>query len=220
MKKIAIVLAGCGVFDGAEIHESVLTMLYLRKTGHEYFCFAPNRPQYHVIDHTKEQPVEYESRNILIEGARIARGEIKKIEEYNPSDFDALIFPGGFGVAKNFFSFVFDGINCTIQYDIEKVIRDTNKQGKPIGAMCISPVLIVRSFKGSPIKPVVTIGNVPELIEAIEKMGGEHRECKVDEICVDEKNHIVTCPAYTIANNIAEAASGIEKLVNKIIEIC
>jgi len=218
MKQFAIVLAGCGVFDGAEIHEAVITMLNIKQAGCKYYCFTPARNQYHVVDHLTEEPVAGENRNILIESARIARGEIKKLEEYTPSDFDGLLLPGGFGVAKNFFSYAIDGIKCNIQDDIKAVIINTHKLGKPIGAMCISPLLLVRAFQGTDIKPIVTLGNDPTLIKAVEYMGGVHKICNADNICVDEKNKLATTPAYTLANDIAEAAAGIEKLINKMIE--
>jgi enhancing lycopene biosynthesis protein 2 len=155
----------------------------------------------------------------LIESARIARSEIKKLKDYAPSDFDGLLLPGGFGVAKNFFSFAIDGIKCTIQDDIKEVIVNTHKFGKPIGAMCISPLLIVCAFQDTDIKPKVTLGNDRTLANAVESMGGIYETCTVDNIFVDEKNKLVTTPAYTMADNIAEAAVGIEKLIDKIIEL-
>jgi enhancing lycopene biosynthesis protein 2 len=220
MKKIAVVLAGCGVYDGAEIHESVITMLKLKRLGCDYQCFAPDKPQAHVVDHISGQPVEGEGRSVLVESARIARGEIKALSEYRPDDFNALIFPGGFGVAKNLFTFAFEGADCSLDAEVQKAILDTHAAGKPIGAICISPVLMARAFRDTGIKIRVTAGTSDELRHAVMAMGADFIALPVDQICVDEANKIISCPAYTIANDIAEAASGIEKLVNKIVQMC
>ncbi|MEF8849012.1 MAG: isoprenoid biosynthesis glyoxalase ElbB [Candidatus Thermoplasmatota archaeon] len=219
MKKIAVVLAGCGVKDGSEIHESVITLLQLKKHNLDYQCFSLDKKQHHVIDHTKNKPVKNENRNMLTESARIARGEIKKIDEYNPADYDALIFPGGFGVAKNLFTYAIDGLECKIDEKIKKAIIETHRKEKPIGAICISPLLITRAFQDLDITPEVTIGNGEQLMDDVEKIGGKPIPKKVYQIHYDEKNKIVTTPAYTIAKDIAEAASGIEKLVEKIVDL-
>lgn len=219
MKKIAVVLAGCGLKDGSEIHESVITLLSLKRNNADYVCFAPNKNQYHTIDHSKDSIVEDEKRNILIESARIARGEIRDLKEYNPDDFDAVIFPGGFGVAKNLFTFAIDGVDCKIDSLVEKTILDTIEAGKPIGAICISPLLVVRALRDSNIKAKVTVGNSIDLMNAVKKMNGIPVEKKVDEIYFDETNNIVSTPAYTIGKDIFEVSCGIEKLVEKIIKI-
>ena len=219
MKKIAVALAGCGVKDGSEIHESVLTLLSIIKNNAEYVCFAPDKDQYHVVNHTKNEPVDGNKRNMLIEGARIARGEIKDLEEYDPKEFDAIVFPGGLGVAKNLFTYAIDGVDCKIDSLVEKTILDQIESGKPIGAICISPLLIARALRDSNLKPKLTVGDREELMEAVKAMGGIPIEKKVDEIYYDEVNNIVSTPAYTIGKDISEVNSGIEKLVKKIIEI-
>lgn len=219
MKKVAVVLAGCGSKDGSEIHEAVTTLLALKRNNADYVCFSINKNQHHVVDHTKDEPLAKENRNMLIESARIARGEIKDLKEYKPEDFDALIFPGGFGVAKNLFTYALDGVECKIDSLVEKTILDTRAAGKPIGAICISPLLVTRAFRDSNIKPKVTVGKGEDLIEAVKKLGGIPEKKEVDEICYDEVNKIVSAPAYTIGENISEVASGIEKLVKKIVEI-
>jgi len=219
MKKIAVLLAGCGVKDGSEIHESVVTLLSLKRNNVDYFCFSLDKNQYHVVDHTKNKPVESESRNMLIEAARISRGEIKDLKDYNPKDFDALIIPGGLGVAKNLFTYALDGSECKIDSLVEQKILDTIESGKPIGAICISPLLVVRALKDSNLKSKVTVGDKEELMTAVKKMGGVPIEKKVDEIYFDEVNKIISTPAYTIGKDISEVASGIEKLVEKIIVI-
>ena len=219
MKKIAVVLAGCGVKDGSEIHEAVATLLAIKKNNADYICFAPNKSQYNVVNHSINKTVENENRNMLVESARISRGKIKDLKEYNQDDFDALVFPGGFGVAKNLFTYALDGVECKIDSQVEKMILDTIEKDKPIGAICISPLLVARALRDSNLKPKVTMGNREDLMEAVKAMGGIPVEKKVNEIYYDEVNKIVSTPAYTIGKNIAEIYSGIEKLVEKIIEI-
>ena len=219
MKKIAVVLAGCGVKDGSEIHEAVATLLAIKKNNADYICFAPNKSQYNVVNHSINKTVENENRNMLVESARISRGKIKDLKEYNPDDFDALVFPGGFGVAKNLFTYALDGVECKIDSQVEKMILDTIEKDKPIGAICISPLLVARALRDSNLKPKVTMGNREDLMEAVKAMGGIPVEKKVNEIYYDEVNKIVSTPAYTIGKNIAEIYSGIEKLIEKIIEI-
>jgi len=170
MKKIAVVLSGNGVFDGAEIHESTLTLLAIARHGVQYQCFAPDINQAHVVNHITGEEMP-EIRNVMVEAARIARGNIKPLNEYNPADFDAIIFPGGFGVAKNLCTFAFDGVDCVVIPEAEKAIRDTVAANKPVGALCISPVLITKVLSDVE----VTIGNDEGTASAIKKMGGTHK---------------------------------------------
>src|SRR5680860_591734 len=193
MKKIAVVLAGNGVFDGAEIHEATLTLLSIARNGAEYQCFAPDINQAHVVNHITGE-VMPETRNVLIEAARIARGNIKPLSEYNSSEFDALVFPGGFGVAKNLCTFAFDGVDCKVNSDVEAAIRSTIVAEKPIGALCISPVLIAKVIGDVE----VTIGQDKETIDAIETFGATHLKTSHGEIVVDEKYKIVTTPCYML----------------------
>lgn len=216
MKKVAVLLAGCGVYDGSEIHESVVTLLSIVRAGHSYHCFAPDRPQKQVIDHLTQQEMD-EERNMLTEAARIARGDIEPLSEYSPQDYDALIIPGGSGVAKNLFTYALDGVDCQIEPDVQKAIVDTHAAGKPIGAICISPLLVVRAFTGTAVTPTVTLGDSQHYADAVRHLGGRHEKRAVDDICIDQKNNIVTCPAYTVARTIAEAAAGIEKLVAEVL---
>ncbi len=218
MKKIAVVLSGCGVNDGAEIHESVVTLLAIKRNGAEYTCFAPDKNQFHVIDHVKGAPAE-ETRNVLTESARIARGDIKPLSDYNPADFDALVFPGGFGAAKNLFTFAVDGLDCKIDSTVKDAILKTNAAGKTIGAMCIAPALLAKAFEGSGKSIHVTIGEDAGVAEAIETMGAKHEKKAVTETCVDEDNKIVTAPAYMATSDIADAATGIEKLVASVVKM-
>ncbi|MEZ5357832.1 MAG: isoprenoid biosynthesis glyoxalase ElbB [Candidatus Zixiibacteriota bacterium] len=218
MKKIAVVLSGCGVNDGAEIHESVVTLLAIKRNGAEYTCFAPDKPQYHVVDHVKGEPVK-ESRNVLTEAARIARGDIKPLSAYKPADFDALVFPGGFGAAKNLFTFAIDGLDCSIDGQVKDAIMKTNAAGKPIGAMCIAPALLAKAFEGSGKSITITIGQDDGVAGAVEKMGAKHEKRKVTEACIDSANKIVTAPAYMINADISLVATGIEKLVEHVVKM-
>jgi len=214
MKKIAVVLAGSGVYDGAEIHESVLTLLAIARHGAQYQCFAPDIDQAHVINHLTgaEMP---ETRNVLTEAARIARGNIKSLAEYNASDFDALIFPGGFGVAKNLCSFAFDGVDCTVNAEVENAIRTTIVAEKPLGALCISPVLIAKVL----VDVEVTIGNEEGAVNAIESFGGTHVQTTHGEIVYDPKYKLVTTPCYMLDATIDQIANGAENVVSKILEL-
>lgn len=214
-KRVAVILSGCGVQDGAEIHESVLTLLRLDQRGVEVQCFAPDIAQHDVINHLtgKEMP---ESRNVLVESARIARSAIKDIREANAEDFDALIMPGGFGVAKNLSNFAFEGIHCSLQPELLTLVEAFAESGKPVGLICISPALAAKIYGPG---VTCTIGNDPDTANAICKMGGNHEECAVDDIVEDSARKLVSTPAYMTAQSISEAAAGINKLVDRVIEL-
>jgi len=215
MMRIAVILSGCGVFDGAEIHESVLTLLALEQEGVAYQCFAPNIPQAHVINHMTGEEMS-EQRNVLIESARVARGNIKDVNEANPDDFDASILPGGFGAAKNLCDFAFKGANCEVNPDVLSFCKAMAKQSKPLGFICIAPAMIPHVYgKGAK----VTIGTDAETAAAIESMGGQHVACPVDEFVVDEEHRVVSTPAYMLAGSVMEAASGITKLVKQVVSM-
>jgi len=214
MKKIAIVLAGCGVYDGAEIHEATLTMLAISQQGASYQCFAPNINQAHVVNHLTGEEMN-ESRNVLVESARIARGNIKDLSEYSPKDYDAIIFPGGFGVAKNLCTFAFDGPDCSVNEVVEKVIRSTVVAEKPVGALCISPALIARIL----VDVEVTIGQDEGTAAAIETMGATHIKTTHGEIVVDEKYKVITTPCYMLNANISQIAEGANNVVAELLKM-
>lgn len=214
MKKIAVVLAGNGVYDGAEIHESTLTLLAIARKGAKYQCFAPDVEQAHVVNHLTGEEMN-EKRNVLVEAARIARGDIKPLSEYEAGDFDAIVIPGGFGAAKNLCTFAFDGADCTVNPDAEKAIRATVAAEKPIGALCISPVIITKIL--GDVK--VTIGQDEGTLQAIEKMGGVHEKTLHGEIVVDDKYKVITTPCYMLESTIDQIADGAEKVVDKIFEM-
>lgn len=216
MKKIAVILSGSGVFDGSEIYESVLTFLRLEHHGVEYQCFAPNVPQLHVINHLTGEVAEGEQRNVLVEAARLARGEIQDLASANPNDFDALIIPGGFGAAKNLSDFAIKGPDCTLNADLVSFARAIHTAGKPVGLICIAPAMTPKLL-GSGIQ--CTIGTDEGVAGAIQTMGGQHQDCSVSDIVIDHEHKVVTTPAYMLAQSISQAASGINKLVDEVIKL-
>ncbi|MFO7827345.1 MAG: isoprenoid biosynthesis glyoxalase ElbB [Bacteroidales bacterium] len=214
MKKIAVVLAGNGVFDGSEIHEATLTLYSIVKNGASYELFAPNIDQYHVINHLTGDEMN-EKRNVLTEAARIARGKINDLAKFKADDYDAIIFPGGFGVAKNLCTFAFDGIDCKVNLDVEKAIRSMSERKKPIGALCIAPVLIAKILGDIEI----TIGQDKDTAKAVKDMGAKHKDTTHGELVVDEKNKIVTTPCYMLDANIGQIGDGANNIVKKILEM-
>lgn len=215
MKQVAVVLSGCGVYDGAEIHEAVLTLLALDRAGAQAVCFAPDKPQLHVINHLSGEEMP-EVRNVLLESARITRGKIQPLSQADAEQLDALIVPGGFGAAKNLSSFAAQGAECSVDPDLSKLIREMHKGSKPMGFMCIAPTLLPKAIE-QPVR--LTIGNDPDLGEVIDAMGGEPVICPVDDIVVDIENKVVTTPAYMLAQSIGEAARGIDKLVSRVLDL-
>lgn len=213
--KFAVVLSGCGVYDGSEIHEAVLTLLAIDRQGGTYQCFAPNRPQMHVVNHLTGQPAE-ESRNVLVESARIARGEIKDLAQFNPAEFDALVFPGGFGAAKNLCSFAVDGPDCSVDPATETAVKAMTTAGKPIGALCIAPALMAKIL-GNNVH--VTIGNDPGTAQAIESMGAKHQTAGHGQVVVDQKHKLVTSPCYMLDATISQIADGAENTIKTLLEL-
>jgi len=219
MKKAAVVLSGCGYLDGAEIQEAVLTLLYLDILGVKIICAAPDIQQYHTINHITSSPMESGNRNVLLESARIARGDIIPLTKLSVKDFDALIFPGGFGVAKNLCTFGLKGPDCEIEQTVKKIILDALRARKPLGLICIAPALAAKAVEGTEFKLKLTIGNDPGTAKAIESLGAKHINCPVDDIVYDEQNKVVSTPAYMLGPSVAAIAKGIEKLVNKVISL-
>ncbi|BBO88126.1 isoprenoid biosynthesis glyoxalase ElbB [Desulfosarcina ovata] len=215
-KKVGVLLSGCGVFDGSEIHEAVLTLLFLDRLGVEIVCMAPDIPQAHVVNHLTQEEMK-ETRNVLLESARIARGEIKNLKDVKSANLDALIIPGGFGAAKNLSEFAFKGPGGAVNLDVSRLLDDMLSDRKPIGALCIAPATVGMALKDH--SPTLTVGTHEETIQALESMGVKHKTCMADEIVFDEKNRIVTTPAYMIGPGIKDVAQGIEKLVEKIVSM-
>lgn len=219
MPKIGVVLSGCGHLDGAEIQESVLTLLALDRAGVEVQIMAPNTDQLHVVDHLTGTESEGEVRNVLVESARIARGNIKEINEVEASDLDALIFPGGFGVAKNLSDYAMTGADCTVDPSILDLASKVHASGKPIGAICIAPAMLSKVLEKSGVSSKITIGTDKNTSSDINKMGQNHITCPVNEMVVDKKTKVVSTPAYMDGKSIGEVADGIEKLVNEVISL-
>ena len=217
-KKIGVILSGCGVYDGSEIHESVITLLAIDRAGAEAVCMAPNIDQMHVINHLTGEPAEGETRNVLVESARIARGNIKDTATVKVADFDALILPGGFGAAKNLCDFAVNGPDCSVNPDVARLVKETVAAKKPLAAVCIAPALLAKVL-GPINSPALTIGTDQGTAGALNKMGAKHVDCPVKETVVDRENRIVSSPAYMLAGSISEAAAGIEKTVQELIDM-
>lgn len=215
-KKVAVILAGCGVQDGSEIYETTLTLLRLDQLGIEVQCFAPDMEQHHVINHLTGEPDDSERRNVLIESARLARGDIAPLDTLKADAFGAVIIPGGFGVAKNLCDFATKGDRLEVIDALQTSVAAFHAQEKPIGLVCISPVMAPRLL-GEGV--AVTVGNDPGVAGAINAMGGLHRSCPVDDIVVDFDNRLVSTPAYMKAERLSEAAKGIFQLVERVSEM-
>lgn len=215
-KRVGVLLSGCGVFDGSEIHEAVLTLLFLNRAGAAPVCMAPNANQLHVINHLTQEIIA-EDRNVLMESARICRGDITDIESITARQLDALIIPGGFGAVKNLSNFAVAGPQAQVHPQVDRLLNEMTAAAKPIGAMCIAPATLTKALAN--LHPEVTIGTDPGTAGAIKTMGGTHHVCQVDQIVVDSSRKIVTTPAYMHDATIAEVSIGIEKLVIKVLEL-
>ena len=216
MSKVAVVLAGCCVYDGSEINEAVLTLLSLEQQGASYQCFAPDIDQMHVVNHLTGEPMAGERRNVLVEAARIARGNINDLATATVSEFDALIVPGGFGAAKNLCNFAVAGADMAVQADFLQFARAFHQAGKPIGLICIAPVMSA-AICGAGAQ--CTIGTDVDTARAIEAMGGKHLNCPVSEARVDAQRKLVTTPAYMLAGGVAEAYTGISACVKEVLAL-
>lgn len=221
MPKVAVVLSGCGKGDGSEIHESVSVLIHLSRLGAKYACFAPDQPQASVVNHLTGRPTG-ETRNALVEAARIARGEIAPLAELDPDAFDAVVFPGGFGAAKNLCTFAEDGPECRVNADVERVIKGFHTRRKPIGLCCIAPVIgarVLGTGRGGP-GCRVTIGSDPGVSAAIAKMGATNVPARATEAVVDEAQRVVTTPAYMCDAPVHEVYEGIGKMVERVVRMC
>jgi enhancing lycopene biosynthesis protein 2 len=212
MKKFAVVLSGCGVYDGAEIHEAVLTLLAIDRAGASYQCFAPEMLQHHVINHLDGTEMA-EKRDVLVESARIARGNIKPLSAFVASDYDALLFPGGFGAAKHLCNWAFEGDDCQVNADVEKAVLAMNNAGKPIGAMCIAPVILAKLFRGASL----TTGHDPASGGFIENCGNKSVSATHGEVIYDAEKKIFTTPCYMLDASISQIAAGTENIVQMMI---
>jgi len=213
-QNVAVILAGCGVYDGSEIQEVVLALLALHKQGASVRCFAPNISQMHVIDHQSGEPME-PSRNVLVEAARITRGAVSDLATYDTASFDALVLPGGFGAAKNLSDFAVKGADCTVNEQVAKAVLSTKEAGKVIGAMCIAPVILARLIPGV----TITLGDDGDAAKGAEKMGANHKVASHGEVVVDHANKVVTTPAYMLDANISQIEEGASALIEHVLAI-
>lgn len=216
MPKVALVLSGCGHLDGAEIRETVLSLLYLDQAGASVEIYAPDKAQHHVVNHLNGQEAPSEARNVLTESARIARGTIQPLSALNVDAHDALILPGGYGAAKNLSDFAFKGADCTLDPDMARVIQAFYAQQKPIGAICIAPILLAVALRGKGL--VLTIGEDSQVAAAIEALGHQHQPCATDIAALDSANRIATCSAYMREDSLAKVACGIEQVVGSVLQ--
>lgn len=219
--KFAVVLSGCGVFDGSEIHEAVCTMLAIEQSGCTYQCFAPNTWQARTIDHFTGTAVaiagDEDNRNVLAESARIARGNIKDLKEFRADDYDGIVFPGGFGAALNLSDFALNGAECEVNQEVRRALEESYKKEIVIGAMCIAPVVIARVLGKNAIK--LTAGKDEKVSAGLQKMGAESQMCEATEVCVDEDNKIVTTPCYMLATSLREIYDGTRNLIDEMLEL-
>ena len=219
MNKVGVVLSGCGHQDGSEIHEAVFTLHALEKAGAEAIIMAPDMDQFHVINHLNGNEDLSESRNILVESARIARGKVVDVASVSGHQLDALIFPGGTGMAKNIFDYSMAGINCTVISDVQRLVVEILEADKPLGAICIAPVMVAKVLEFLGRTGTVTGGFNDEINNDIKAMGINTIEVGAEEIVIDKENKIVTTPAYVEAKSMNESFTGIEKLVNKVLDM-
>ena len=217
MKRVAVILSGCGVFDGAEIHESVLVLLALDRANAQVICAAPDMPQRDVVNHVTQQVSKTETRHVLAESARIARGAISPVSELKVSELDAVILPGGFGAVKNLSNFAAKGVDFTVHPQVSQVLQEAHRAGKPLGFACIAPAIAAKLFGAE--KVDFTIGTDAATASALEKSGGRHLTCPVQHAVVDRRLKIATTPAYMLAKRITEAEAGINEMVNAVLEM-
>ncbi len=213
-KSIAVILSGSGNQDGSEIHEATLTLWAIHKNGAEYQCYAPDIPQHHVLNHLTGKEMD-ETRNVLIESARIARGDVKDLAEFNQARHDALVIPGGLGAAKNLSTFAFDGKDCEVNADVAQAVQEMVKANKPIGALCIAPVILAKVIDAA----LITVGQSPDVIKKVNAMGAQHKTTLQGEIVVDRKRKLVTTPCYMLEARVDQIGDGADKLIQEILQL-
>ncbi|WP_027001407.1 isoprenoid biosynthesis glyoxalase ElbB [Hugenholtzia roseola] len=224
--KIGVLLSGSGVYDGAEIHESVLTLLALDMMGVSYFCIAPDKPQHHVINHLTGEEMA-EKRNVLVEAARIARGNITPLSQVSAKDMDGLVMPGGFGVAKNFTAWAFEGAAGEIDADVKRLIQELVAKHKPIAALCMSPTTLAKALEGTGLAAKLSVGttaapspyDIAAISEGMRSIGVNAVMCAIDEVVADDAHNIVTTPCYMMEGSIAQVYAGIQKTIAKLVEM-
>jgi enhancing lycopene biosynthesis protein 2 len=213
-KNVAVILSGCGHQDGAEIHEATLTLWAIHKNGAEFHCYAPDIKQHHVLNHITGQEMD-EQRNVLIESARIARGKIEPLSAFAINSVDGLVIPGGFGAAKNLSTYAFDGPECTVNPEVAKAVQDMHAAGKPIGALCIAPVILAKVLGGV----TLTIGQDSGTADSLAAMGARHTPTLHGEIVIDRQNKIVTTPCYMLNSRVDQIGDGADHLIRAMLEM-
>ena len=224
--KIGVLLSGNGVYDGSEIQEAVFTLLAIDEIGAQALCFAPNKNQHHVVNHITGAEMD-EDRNVLVEAARIARGDIRDIKDVNVNDYEALVIPGGFGAAKNLTSWAFQGPDSIIDEEVRRIILNTVKIGKPIVALCMGPTVIAKALENSNISTEMTVGttaepspyDIGEISEGMQKLGVNSQMKSIREIAVDEQHKIITAPCYMMEASVSEIRNNIKNAVDKMVEL-
>ncbi len=216
-KRVAVVLSGCGFLDGAEIQEAVCALLSLDRRKAVVQAFAPDVPQMHVVDHLRGEPVAEAARGVLAESARIVRGQVKDLAQARGADFDALVFPGGYGAAKNLCSYAVEGRKLKVNPDVARLVREIHAAGKPIGFICIAPIIGAKLLGAEGVK--LTIGSDPGTAADVESFGAKHVVCSVDQACVDERQKVVSTPAYMLGPTVGPVSQGIDKLVSAVLEM-
>jgi enhancing lycopene biosynthesis protein 2 len=219
MTRVGVILSGCGVYDGSEIHEAVLSLLAIAKAGAEAVCMAPDIEQMHVINHFSGQTEDGQTRNVLVESARIARGQILDIATVKADDIDALVMPGGYGAAKNLCNFAVAGADCTVNQQVQRLVKEMLAAGKPLAAICIAPAILAKILGQQQPPVMLTIGTDKDTAATLDTMGVKHVACPVNEVVVDKQRKIVTTPAYMLADNIAQAAVGIETAIQRMLKL-
>lgn len=214
--RVGVILGGCGVFDGSEVHEAVSILIALDRRGAEVVCMAPNVEQAQTINHLTRKPAA-EHRNVLVESARIARGKVRDLATVKADELDALVFPGGFGAAKNLSTYAADGANCTVNEQVARLMTEMHRAGKPIGLACIAPVIAAKVLSGR--VPQLTIGTDKSTASALEKMGARHHDTSPTDVCVDAANHLVTTPCYMNDVGPWVVFQGAEKMVEEVLRM-
>lgn len=222
-RNIGVLLSGCGVYDGSEIHESVFTLLSIDQLGGKAVCMAPDAAQHHVVNHITGEEMS-ESRNVLTEAARIARGDIRNLADVTADDLDALVIPGGFGAAKNLTTWAFSGPDGTIDQEVRRIINEVHDAGKPIVGLCMGPTVIAKALEGSGVKAHLTVGTTEEaspyeiaaISQGMEKTGAVAEMRTVREVAVDEGNRIITAPCYMMEAGISEVRANIHMAMEEL----
>jgi enhancing lycopene biosynthesis protein 2 len=206
--------------DGSETREAVLTLLALDQHGAEFQCLAPNASQQQVVDHATGKPVEGVVRNLLSESSRISRsGKCLDLARAQAGHYDALVVPGGLGVARNLCTFAQDGAKGEVRPDVRAFVGAFFQAGKPVGAICIAPALVALVLAGTGRRATLTLGADPGVAAEVEKLGARHRAVASSrEIVVDEDNHLVTTPAYMFDDaRLSDVWTGIERCVAEVV---